>query len=447
MYDKRTLRVKRRDVFERAISNFAPATTNQSLEDAGVSVYVRKRPLFEKEQGDGEFDAITVHGKSLVVAHTASFQADLRTPFMTHHHWPFDHVFDENASNGAVYEEVVTPLMEIFRQDRPATVFMYGQTGSGKTFTIRAIMESLVEDIFQYAEFVDVECFEIAGKKVVDLPSRTELQLREVKQGKHSVLHVGAARERVSSGKALLAHMLAAQRRRATQKTQANSGSSRSHFCVRIYCVDGVPFTLVDLAGTERRKDSDAHSKERAMEGAEINSSLHALKECIRAQGKQWAPYRNSPLTRVLQESLANSGHAAKLAVIATVSPSGTDIEHSLSTLQVAYMLSGRSNELVHVATTDASQMVAPPQRILHPTKFSHEEIVDWIYSLGNNFSYAADSLPQSVDGKGLSRWNVQCFVQHCDDAKLGEALASAWMDLLKKAADVQKRERAKRKG
>jgi kinesin family protein 2/24 len=446
MYDKRTLRLKRREVFERGISNFTPAAMAHSLEDAGVSVYVRKRPLFEKEQGEGEFDAITVHGKSLVVSHTASFQADLRTPFMTHHHWPFDHVFDGQARNADVYEEVVTPLVEIFRQNRPATVFMFGQTGSGKTFTIRAIMEKLVEDVFQCTDSVDVECFEIAGKKVVDLPSRTELQLREVKQGKQSVLHVGAARERVSSANALLAHMLAAQRRRATQKTQANSGSSRSHFCVRIYCVDGVPFTLVDLAGTERRKDSDAHSKERALEGAEINSSLHALKECIRAQGKQWAPYRNSPLTRVLQESLANSGRAAKLAVIATVSPCGTDIEHSVSTLQVAYMLSGRPNDLLYVGTTDPGQLVAPPQRILHPTKFSHEEILEWMDSFGGQFSYAADSLPQSVDGKALSRWTVQRFVHHCDDAKLGEALASAWHDLLKKAADVQKRERAKRK-
>jgi len=365
---------------------------------------------------------------------------------MTHHHWPFDHVFDDHAHNDDVYSEVVTPLMEIFRQNRPATVFMYGQTGSGKTHTIRAIMEKLVEEMFQYAESVDVECFEIAGKKVVDLPSRAELQLREVKQGKQSVLHVGAARERVSTANALLTHMLAAQRRRATQKTQANNGSSRSHFCVRIYCADAVPFTLVDLAGTERRKDSDAHSKERQLEGAEINSSLHALKECIRAQGKQWAPYRNSPLTRVLQESLAASGHAAKLAVIATVSPCGTDIEHSLSTLQVAYMLSGRPNDLLHVGTTDPDQLVAPPQRILHPTQFSHEVLVEWIASLGSKFSNAAQSVPQSVDGKAVSRWNVQRFAQHCDDAKLGEALASAWQDLLKKAADVQKRERAKKK-
>merc|ERR1712216_191305 len=260
-----------------------------------------------------------------------------------------------------------------------------------------------------------------------------------------SVLHVGAARERVSTANALLTHMLAAQRRRATQKTQANNGSSRSHFCVRIYCADAVPFTLVDLAGTERRKDSDAHSKERAMEGAEINSSLHALKECIRAQGKQWAPYRNSPLTRVLQESLANSGHAAKLAVIATVSPSGTNIEHSLSTLQVAYMLSGRSSELLRVESADLEPSVAT--RTVAPTKWSHDELLEWVRTVGHGrFAAVVELLPTAVDGKMLSRWTAQRFVQLCNDEKLGEALEATWQELLKKTSAAQKRERERRK-
>merc|ERR1719265_2145168 len=105
------------------ISTFVPPEP-YALTDVGVAVYARKRPLFGKEKATGEFDAITVHGDTLVAAHTASFQADLRTPFMTHNCYQFDHVFDEYATNDVVYSHVVEPLLSCFLQDLPATVFM-----------------------------------------------------------------------------------------------------------------------------------------------------------------------------------------------------------------------------------------------------------------------------------------------------------------------------------
>jgi len=420
------------------------AYEGRAVPEAAARIVVRKRPLFEKELALGEFDAVTVHAGKHAACHVASFAADLRTPFLTHHVWPFDAVFDSDATNDQVYDQVVAPMLGSFLESHAATVFMYGQTGSGKTFTMRALLERLAAGLFEHCAAVEVETFEIAGKKVVDLPSRAELCLRE---GRDKVLHVGAAREHLDSAQALLQHVQRAQRRRATQKTGANSVSSRSHFCCRVYATERADcaFTLVDLAGSERKKDSEQHSRERQQEGAEINTSLHALKECIRAQGKPWAPYRNSPLTRVLQESLAPSGRFAKLAVVATVSPAGTDIEHSLSTLQVAYMLSGRSPELVRVETSDDLDQVA---RVMPtaPAKWSHDEVREWIASLGSRYAEAAESLPTSVDGKMLSRWTAQRFVQHCDDAKLGEALSAAWQDLVKRTSAAQKRERERRK-
>lgn len=440
MFDKRTLRLKRRELFERAIAAYAPPETT-AVPEAAARVAVRKRPLFEKERALGEFDAVTCDG-ARVAAHVASFQADLRTPFVTHHAWPFDHVFDADASSDEVYAGVVAPLLASFLERRAATVFMYGQTGSGKTFTMWALLERLAGELFQHRDAVEVETFEIAGKKVTDLPSRSDLALREAK----GALHVGADRDSAGSAEALVARVTAAQRRRATQRTGANARSSRSHFCVRLACPGSdALFTLVDLAGTERKKDSGQHSRERQLEGAEINSSLHALKECIRAQGRSWAPYRNSPLTRVLQESLAPSGRFAQLAVVATVSPAGTDIEHSLSTLQVAYMLSGRSAELLRVETVDLDPSVAA--RTQAPSKWSHDELVEWMASVSQGrFAAAAAALPPSVDGKMLTRWTAQRFVQHCDDAKLGEALAAAWQELVKKTSAAQKRERDRRK-
>lgn len=220
--------------------------------------------------------------------------------------------------------------------------------------------------------------------------------------------------------------------------------SSRSHFVARLF-VGGLAFTLVDLAGSERKKDSDAHTKARQQEGAEINASLHALKECIRAQGKAWAPYRNSPLTRVLQESLAPTGsrECAKLAVIATVSPAATDIEHSISTLQVAHMLSGRA-EKIQTAQSDLDPHSSVP-RTTSPCKWSHEELCQWIAGLGAKFAGFLEKLPEHVDGKALSRWTAQRYVQLAGE-KLGQQLYDQFVDANKRASMAQKRERQKRK-
>merc|ERR1719473_2585034 len=273
--------------------------------------------------------------------------------------------------------------------------------------------------------------------KVFDLPSRQELRLQE---DKAKLLHIGASRETVRSSQELVRHLQAAAKRRATQKTGANAVSSRSHFVARIFA-GGTAFTLVDLAGSERKKDSEAHTKARQQEGAEINASLHALKECIRAQGKPFAPYRNSPLTRVLQESLAPASGLAQLAVIATVSPSATDIEHSVSTLQVAYMLSGRPDRLCQTTQTDLDPAAHVP-RTVSPFKWSHEELMQWLtVAERGRFAGVVSKFPEHVDGKALSRWTAQRCVQLVGE-RLGELLFHAFHEVNKKASAAQKRER-----
>lgn len=124
---------------------------------------------------------------------------------------------------------------------------------------------------------------------------------------------------------------------RATSATEANDVSSRSHAVCVLRLRSGGQLLLVDCAGTERRKDAMYHSKERQQEGAEINASLHALKECIRHFTKEGVVpshvLRASALTKVLAESFVRP-RAARLAVVCTVSPCGSDTEHSLSTLR-----------------------------------------------------------------------------------------------------------------
>merc|ERR1719428_702399 len=136
----------------------------------------------------------------------------------------------------------------------------------------------------------------------------------------------------------LCAMLRMAQERRATCATEANSVSSRSHaVCTLRMMQSEGQLMFIDCAGTERRKDSMWHSKERQIEGAEINASLHALKECIRSvTGKNQVAahqYRVSALTKVLADAFIR-GRDALLAVICTVSPCATDTEHTVTTLR-----------------------------------------------------------------------------------------------------------------
>merc|ERR1712125_190319 len=146
--------------------------------------------------------------------------------------------------------------------------------------------------------------------------------------------------------------MQMAQSRRATSATDANSVSSRSHaVCTLRLCESEGQLMLVDCAGSERRKDSMYHSKERQLEGADINASLHALKECVRhlaTSGKVPShAYRASSLTKVLADAfLRGSGGAtgARLAVICTASPCATDTEHTIGTLRMGVALGGQGD-------------------------------------------------------------------------------------------------------
>jgi len=107
--------------------------------------------------------------------------------------------------------------------------------------------------------------------------------------------------------------------------------------------------TLVDCAGSEWAADSAAHCRERQREGAEINTSLHALKNCVRAFAERARsgraarmPFRDALLTRLLADSF---GDSCQLAVLGCVSPASAATEHSLSTLRTVMELAGGGEE------------------------------------------------------------------------------------------------------
>lgn len=142
---------------------------------------------------------------------------------------------------------------------------------------------------------------------------------------------------------------------RTSGQTSANSNSSRSHAVFQIVLrptgttrIHG-KFSFIDLAGNERGADTSSANRQTRMEGAEINKSLLALKECIRALGKQNAhlPFRVSKLTQVLRDSFI--GEKSKTCMIAMISPGLSSCEHTLNTLRYA-------NRVKELVVTDTEQ-------------------------------------------------------------------------------------------
>ncbi|MEQ2231092.1 Kinesin-like protein kif2a, partial [Ilyodon furcidens] len=127
---------------------------------------------------------------------------------------------------------------------------------------------------------------------------------------------------------------------RTSGQTSANAHSSRSHAVFQIILrrkgkMHG-KFSLIDLAGNERGADTSSADRQTRLEGAEINKSLLALKECIRALGlnKPHTPFRASKLTQVLRDSFI--GENSRTCMIATISPGMTSCENTLNTLRYA---------------------------------------------------------------------------------------------------------------
>merc|ERR1719197_26477 len=209
--------------------------------------------------------------------------------------------------------------------------------------------------------------------------TRPELRLREQSDGSYAA--EGAVELFPKTPEELCTIMQMAQSRRATSATDANSVSSRSHaVCTLRLCESEGQLMLVDCAGTERRKDSMFHSKERQQEGAEINASLHALKECVRLLITQHRvpshAYRASSLTKILADAFIR-GKDAKLAVICTASPCATDTEHTVATLRMGMALGGRGSEQEEKMMLD-DFMQRKRIRLVHPKQWTPEQVREW---------------------------------------------------------------------
>lgn len=350
------------------------------------------------------------------------------------HVFSFDHVYDQQCTQRAVYENTAKAVVESSLEGYNATIFAYGQTGTGKTYTMegfnsgsgsveeRGIIPRAIEQIFQHIQsnvsarmrfLVRASYLQIYNESISDLlkPERNNLMIREDK--KRGVFVEGLSEWVVRSPEEIYGLMERGGAMRATGSTKMNEISSRSHAVFIIIAeqsktsyvdakgndISPEEFTtivnayqsrngaggngndkrkggnaaapnggngsglhpklesmvrqsfkvgklnLVDLAGSERVRLSGA-TGQRLEESKKINQSLSALGNVISAltdaRGRQHIPYRDSKLTRILEDSL---GGNCKTTMMAMISPALEAMTESLSTLKFANRAKNIKNE------------------------------------------------------------------------------------------------------
>ncbi|XP_061164849.1 chromosome-associated kinesin KIF4-like [Saccostrea echinata] len=323
-----------------------------------VRVAVRARPLIQKETNEGCQVCVgfTPDEPQIILGKDKAFT--------------YDYVFNPSHSQPYVYQESVFPLIKHIFKGYNATVLAYGQTGSGKTFTMGGCYEAslnedevemgiiprVIKELFNGitdksdSDFtVKVSYLEIHNEDINDLlcpPAKREpLAIREDVNGQIKL--PGLSEVVVESFEETMNCLQSGSSGRTTGSTAMNTHSSRSHaiFTIQIeqkkkQDMDDVckcKFHLVDLAGSERAKRTQAVG-ERFKEGVNINKGLLSLGNVISALGEEsqarnHIPYRDSKLTRLLQDSLGGNSYTL---MIACVSPADSNMEETLNTLRYA---------------------------------------------------------------------------------------------------------------
>jgi kinesin family protein 5 len=328
----------------------SPLTPGLCKRNTNIKVIARFRPLIPIEKDFGEETPLKFEfpNENTVLVP----QGETYEPYVC------DRVFSSSSSQEEVYEFTGFPTVSDVLEGYNGTIFAYGQTGSGKTYTMmgsiydhisRGVIPRTVGQIFRSASFapLDIEytlkcsMLEIYKESLRDLLSGNEsLKIKEcVRRG---IYVEGLTEVFVASEEEVFSVLETGEKARTVASTRMNQVSSRSH---QLFSLEirqkfsnetekkGV-LNLIDLAGSEKIKDTGV-SGTNLDEAKKINLSLSALGNVIHAltSMSEHIPYRDSKLTRLLQESL---GGNYKTSLIITCSPSVRNLEETIKTLKFA---------------------------------------------------------------------------------------------------------------
>ncbi|KAL2125489.1 hypothetical protein VTJ04DRAFT_1854 [Mycothermus thermophilus] len=293
--------------------------------------------------------------------------------------YTFDRVFSQAADQKMVFDEVVRPVLDEMLAGYNCTIFAYGQTGTGKTYTMSGdltetlgmlsdnagIIPRVLQALFQQLEqderehsvrcsFIELYNEELRDLLASDDGSKLKIYDDTSRKGHSTTMVQGMEERHILNAGDGLRWLREGSVKRQVAATKCNDLSSRSHtvFTITVYArhkpdpnakpdPNGEDYlmlgklNLVDLAGSENIQRSGAENK-RAAEAGLINKSLLTLGRVINAlvDRSPHIPYRESKLTRLLQDSL---GGRTKTCIIATISPARSNLDETISTLDYAF--------------------------------------------------------------------------------------------------------------
>ncbi|KNA24472.1 hypothetical protein SOVF_015360 [Spinacia oleracea] len=316
-----------------------------------ILVLVRLRPLNDKEISKNEVaDWECINESSILYRNSLQERSGLPTAYS------FDRVYSGDCSSKQVYEEGTKEIALSVVSGINSSIFAYGQTSSGKTYTMNAITEYTVADIYDYVQRHEERAFalkfsamEIYNENVRDLLSTDNTPLRLMDDPEKGTIVEKLTEEKINDWNHLRKLLSICEAQRKVGETSLNEQSSRSHQILKLtiessareFIGKGNSSTLsasvffIDLAGSERASQAMSAGT-RLKEGCHINRSLLTLGNVIRklSKGRQGhINYRDSKLTRILQPCL---GGNARTTIICTLSPARSHVEQSRNTLLFA---------------------------------------------------------------------------------------------------------------
>ncbi|KNG44291.1 kinesin family protein-like protein [Stemphylium lycopersici] len=356
-----TARAPRSSPLKRKVADF-----DDEGGETNINVVVRCRGRNDREVRENSGVVVSTNGIK-----GSTLDLSMGPSALSNKTYQFDKVFSPAADQNMVFDEVVSPILDEVVDGFNCTIFAYGQTGTGKTYTMTGdisnvlplpdaagIIPRVLHALFARLEADEIEnsvkCsfIELYNEELRDLLSpddATKLKIYDDNSKKGSTTTMVQGMEEchlktASEGITLLAN---GSHKRQVAATKCNDLSSRSHtvFTITVYIKrtteDGQEYlsagklNLVDLAGSENIQRSGAENK-RAAEAGLINKSLLTLGRVINAlvERSSHIPYRESKLTRLLQDSL---GGRTKTCIIATLSPAKSNLEETISTLDYAF--------------------------------------------------------------------------------------------------------------
>ncbi|CAN4093940.1 unnamed protein product [Withania somnifera] len=316
-----------------------------------IFVAVRLRPLNEREIAHNDVsDWECINSTTIFYKSTTSERSPSPTAYA------YDRVFGHECSTREVYDEAAKGVALSVLSGINSSIFAYGQTCSGKTYTMSGITEYTLADIYDHIgknedrEFtLKFSAMEIYNEVVRDLLTPDDVPLRLLDDPERGTVVEKITEVTLKDWNHLKELLSVCEAQRKIGETALNEVSSRSHQILRLTVestakkIVGVQnsstltaaVNFVDLAGSERASQTMS-ANVRLKEGSHINRSLLTLGTVIRKlskKGNGHIPFRDSKLTRILQNSL---GGNARTAIICTMSPAHSHVEQSRNTLLFA---------------------------------------------------------------------------------------------------------------